>query len=143
MVLTTLAKVAAYACPPAPDLHSPTGHASPGTLYGAVTLITATETDGFWRIVSIIGGIGLICGIAASRVLLAIHSPREVGVGLVIGIISLVIFVHGYLRDGPAGSRLVWYLSSFGILILAFHGSRWQAEPLFRTIPWYLRAYCN
>src|SRR5690242_18673216 len=78
--LTAIAKVSAYACPPAPDLQSPSGHTSFSTLvFGAISMITAAECRGVQRAMSISVGIGLILGIAASRMLLAFHSMREVG----------------------------------------------------------------
>jgi membrane-associated phospholipid phosphatase len=145
MVLTALAKIAAYACPPAPDLHSPSGHTSLSTLvYGAAALITATETKGLQRALSIAAAAGLILGIAASRILLAMHTSLEVGAGLAIGVVSLVSFGQGYLRHRPqTNSRFVLYLSAAGIVMLVFHGSKLQAEQLLRLIPGYLHAYCT
>jgi membrane-associated phospholipid phosphatase len=85
--MTALLKVSFYGCPPTPDLHSPSGHTSLSTLvYGAMTLVTASQTGGLRRVVAISGGIGFILVIAASRLLLHTHSVAEVGVGLVIGI---------------------------------------------------------
>lgn len=63
IALTALAKVSAYACPPARDLHSPSGHTSLSTLvYGGMALITATGTRGARRLLAITGGFAFILG---------------------------------------------------------------------------------
>src|SRR5215831_5245968 len=89
--LTAAFKVLFFACPPTPDLHSPSGHTSFSTLvYGAITLATATRTQGLPRIIAIGVGASFVLGIAASRLLLA-HNASEVGLGLTIGISSLIL----------------------------------------------------
>lgn len=55
----------------------------------------------------IAGGGGLILAIGVSRLLLEAHSIGEVGLGLVIGAVSLALFSHKYLRGQ---NEKVWYL---------------------------------
>jgi membrane-associated phospholipid phosphatase len=46
--VTAVLEVAFYGCPPAPDLHSPSGHTSLSTVvYGAIALVAATESAGW------------------------------------------------------------------------------------------------
>lgn len=140
--LTALAKVFAYACPPAPDLHSPSGHTSLSTLvYGAMALITASESGSWKRVMSITIGAAFILGIAASRVLLAIHSTREVGVGLVVGAIALTLFGQGYLRCRPIPAYLGLYLSAASVVMLIFHGQELHAEEFLHAVTGYLHVH--
>jgi membrane-associated phospholipid phosphatase len=97
--LTALLKIAFHACPPADNMHSPSGHTSLSTLvYGALTLVSATAWPGLHRVLVIAGGAGLILAIGVSRLLLDAHSVAEVGLGLVIGAISLAMFSRQYLQ---------------------------------------------
>ena len=50
--LTAILKISSHGCPPALDLHSASGHTSLSTLvYGAMALVTASESTGLRRIV--------------------------------------------------------------------------------------------
>ena len=50
-MLTALLKIAFYACPPADDMHSPSGHTGLSTLvYGAITLAAAIAWPGVPRV---------------------------------------------------------------------------------------------
>src|SRR5215471_18262782 len=83
--LTAWLKIVFYGCPPAGDMHSPSGHASLSTLvYGVLTLTAAAAWSGFRRVIVIGVGAGLILAIGVSRLLLDAHSLAEVGVGLII-----------------------------------------------------------
>jgi membrane-associated phospholipid phosphatase len=143
MSLTAFAKIAAYACPPAPDLHSPSGHTSLSTLvYGAVVLIAAADSRSSQRAVVIAVGVCFILGIAVSRVVLGMHSMREVALGLVIGTGALAIFGQSYLRHRPATAWRGWYISLAGALILLFHGRCLRAEELLHAISDYFHLHC-
>jgi hypothetical protein len=120
--ITALLKVSFYGCPPAPDLHSPSGHTSLSTLvYGAMTLVTANATEGLRRIVAISGGTGFILAIAASRLLLHAHSAAEVGVGLVIGTSALALFGLQYPQHRAKEMWLFPLFVSAGVLVLVLH----------------------
>ena len=55
--VTALLKIAFYGCPPAGDVHSPSGHTSLSTLvYGALTLLAASAWRGPHRALVIGGG---------------------------------------------------------------------------------------
>jgi membrane-associated phospholipid phosphatase len=140
--LTALLKIVFYGCPPAGDMHSPSGHTSLSTLvYGALTLVAATARPRLRRLSVIGGGAGLILTIAASRLLLDAHSVPEVGVGLVTGTVSLALFSCQYL-EGP--STKVWpLLVSAGLLMSIFHGRELHAEQYLHRITGYLHVYCG
>jgi membrane-associated phospholipid phosphatase len=143
MGLTALAKISAYACPPAPDLHSPSGHTSLSTLvYGAMVLIAATESRGRERAIEITVGVCFILGIAVSRVVLGMHSVREVAIGLAIGATALAVFGQGYLRHRPATGWPVLYASLAAALMLMFHGRELRAEELLHAISDYFQLHC-
>jgi hypothetical protein len=143
--LTAILKVSFYGCPQIPYLHGPSGHTSFSTLvYGAMALVTATESAGSQRIIAISGGAALIVTIAVSHLLIYAHSAPAVGLGLVIGIFSLGVFGDGYLRHRMTR---VWLFPAFvagGAVVLALHGRELNAEQFLHSLAVaYLRSHCN
>jgi membrane-associated phospholipid phosphatase len=131
-----------YGCPPAGDMHSPSGHTSLSTLvYGALTLVAATASPGLRRLLVIGGGAGLILAIAVSRLLLDAHSTPEVGLGLLVGAVSLALFSRQYL-EGP--NKEVWpLLVTAGVLMSILHGRELHAEQFLHRITGYLQVHCG
>ena len=123
-------------------MHSPSGHTSLSSLiYGALTLVAATATPGLRRLLVIGAGTGLILAIAISRLLLDVHSVPEVGLGLVIGIISLALFSREYLQVRNAK---VWpLLITAGVLVSILHGHELHAEQFLHRITGYLPVHCG
>jgi membrane-associated phospholipid phosphatase len=140
--LTALLKIAFHACPPADNMHSPSGHTSLSTLvYGALTLVSATAWPGPHRVFVIAGGAGLILAIGVSRLLLDAHSVAEVGLGLVIGAVSLAIFSREYLQ---APTTKMWSLLVVaGVLALGLHGRELHAEQFLHRLTGYLPVHCG
>jgi membrane-associated phospholipid phosphatase len=140
--LTALLKIVFYACPPANDMHSPSGHTSLSTLvYGALTLVAATAWSGSRRVLVIVGGGGLILAIGISRLLLEAHSVGEVGVGFVIGTVSLALFSYKYLQGQ---NEKVWsLLVAAGVLVSALHGRELHAEQFLHWITGYAPIHCR
>ena len=140
--LTALLKIAFYGCPPAGDMHSPSGHASFSTLVnGAFTLVAATAWPGPRRVLVIGGGAGLILAIGVSRLLLDAHSVAEVGLGLIIGIVSLALFSRRYLQ---APNTNVWpLLVAAGVLVSVLHGRELHAEQFLHRITGYFPVHCG
>jgi hypothetical protein len=140
--LTAVLKISFYGCPPTPDLRSPSGHTSFSALvYGAMALVTVSESAGSRRIMAISGGAGLILAIAVSRLLLA-HDAAEVGLGLAIGISALAVFGQGYLRHRAAR---VWLLPLFvagGAVLLVLYGQEVDTEQFLRAIAELLKIRC-
>jgi membrane-associated phospholipid phosphatase len=149
--LTVALKVSFYGCPPAADLRSPSGHTSLSTLvYGAMALVTATESTGWPRLAFVGGGAGLILAIALSRLLLHAHTAPEVGLGLTIGISALAVFTRTYLRYRAKEMGLryhaeLWLLPLFlaGGLVIALLGWQLRAERLFIAFTAYLGIQCR
>jgi hypothetical protein len=140
--LTAILKVSFYGCSPTPDLHSPSGHASFSTLvYGAMTLVSATESAGLRRILTVSGSAGFVLAIVASRLLP--HSGPEVGLGLVIGLSSLTLFGQGYLRCRAPRVSLSPLLVAGGAVVLALHGRELDAEQFLHAIAGYFRIHCG
>ena len=140
--LTASLKIVFYGCPPATDIHSPSGHTSLSTLvYGALTFVTAIAWSGSRRVLVIGSGAGLILAIAVSRLLLDAHSVPEAGLGLVIGTVSLAMFIRQYL-DAP--NAKVWpLLIAASLLISIFHGRELHAEQYLHQITGYLHVHCG
>jgi membrane-associated phospholipid phosphatase len=140
--LTALLKVYFFACPPAPDLRSPSGHTAFSILvYGAIALVTAVQGEGCRRGLAIAAGAGLVIAISASRLLLGVHSLPEIGFGLVIGTLSLSVFGWSYPRHRPA--RLWPLLVGAGVLMTILHGQELRAEEFLHRITGYLQVRCG
>jgi hypothetical protein len=100
------------------------------------------QGKGLRRPLAVAVGSGLILTIAASRLLLDAHSLAEVGLGLVIGTISLVLFS----RNLPPRYRQtkVWpLLVTVGVLVAILHGQKLHAEEFLHRITGYLHINCS
>jgi hypothetical protein len=138
--LTLLLKIVFYGCPPTSDLRGPSGHTGFSVLvYGSLTLMTAIQVRGLPRRSAVSIGAGLILAIAASRLLLEIHSLLEVSLGLVIGTVSLILFGRHYLQSPQAH---VWpLLVAAGMLMTILHGQELHAEEFLQRITGYVRVH--
>jgi membrane-associated phospholipid phosphatase len=142
--VTAILKIFFYGCPPAAELHSPSGHTSLSTLvYGAITLVSATEGAGPRRMMTIGVGAGLILAIAISRLLLNDHTGPEVGVGLIVGSGSLALFSQKYYRGRAARVWLQPLLVASGIVALVMHGQELHLERLLQAISGSLSIHCS
>jgi membrane-associated phospholipid phosphatase len=140
--LTAVLKIFFYGCPPSSDMSSPSGHTGFSVLvYGAIALVYTTQARGLRRALAAGIGAGLVLTIAASRLLLEIHSLPEVGLGLVIGTVSLILFGRIYLQSPQ---MLVWpLLVAAGMLVTILHGQELHAEEFLHRITGYLRVHCS
>jgi membrane-associated phospholipid phosphatase len=140
--LTTFLKIFFYGCPPASDLRTPSGHTAFSFLvYGAIALVTAVQARGLRRALAVGIGASLILTIAASRLLLEIHSLPEVSLGLVIGAVSLILFGRIYLQSPRTQ---VWpLLVAAGMLVTILHGQELHAEEFMHRITGYLQVRCS
>ncbi len=142
--LTAVLKIYFWGCPPAPDLHSPSGHTSFATLvYGAIALIVAAE-GGRWRppVAAACAG-GLIAGIAGSRLLLDAHSIPEIVLGGTIGGGFLALFGRGYWRYRPKNAHLAVLLVAVTVLVSVLHGSQLHAEGVLHRVTAYFGIECR
>jgi membrane-associated phospholipid phosphatase len=140
--LTALLKIAFYACPPADDMHSPSGHAGLSILvYGAITLVAAIAWPGARRVLVIGGCTALILAIGISRLLLGAHSVTEVSLGLLIGAVSLAAFSQKYLQ---LPNMKVWpLLVAAAVLVTVLHGNELHAEQFLHRITGYVPIHCK
>jgi membrane-associated phospholipid phosphatase len=140
--LTALLKIFFHGCPPAPYMHSPSGHTAFSVLvYGALVLAISMQSGSLRRLLAIGIGAGLILTIAASRLLLDIHSPAEIGLGLAIGAASLVIFGR---KLGRYHQAKVWpLLATAAVLIAILHGQELHAEQFLHKITGDLKIHCS
>ena len=137
---TALLKIYFFACPPTPELHSPSGHTSLSALiYGALTLIVGLEARGWWKALILGAGATLILAIGESRVALSAHSLIEVALGLGIGLAALGVFACGYLRHPPTQARLLSLLLAVVLATAVLHGSNLRAEEILQALSAYLR----
>jgi hypothetical protein len=156
MGVTAIAKVYMTGCPPASDLHSPSGHTSLSTLiYGAVVLLTVERVSRVHRMLVNLAGVSLILGIAGSRV--GSHSVVEVIIGLGIGIATLTVFARFGMISHLAPtvcigdpkprtilqSKFVRIGLVSGIILLGLIGRRLHAEHLIQALTSYLNVHCD
>jgi membrane-associated phospholipid phosphatase len=141
--LTALLKIAFYGCPPIANLHSPSGHTSFSALvYGAMALVFSAEGPSLGRIFTISTAASFVLAIAASRLMLSVHSGPEVGLGLMIGLFSLAVFSHGYLPYHAARQWQFLLVIPGGGLVLALHGRELHFERFLQEIAVYFHLYC-
>lgn len=139
---TAVLKVFFYGCPPVSDMRSPSGHTAFSLLvYGAIAFVAAVPGGSFRRLLTIGIGAGLIVTIAASRLLLDVHTLPEVGLGLVIGSVSFVVFAGNYRWSADA--RIWPLLFSAGVLMTILHGQELHAEEFLHHLTGYFRIHCS
>jgi membrane-associated phospholipid phosphatase len=139
ITVTALLKTYLYACPIGSDLVSPSGHTSLSTFtYGAMTLVIAAEERWILQ-TSVLGArTSFIFSIAGSRVLLNAHSALEVGIGVLIGIVTLALFARYYLRWRNEGTPLLMLVLPALVVITVFHGQEAGIESVLHAISHHL-----
>jgi membrane-associated phospholipid phosphatase len=136
---TVLLKILLYVCSPVPELVSPSGHSSLSVLiYGALALAMAAERRGWQRATVLTAGAGLIVGIAGSRLVLNVHSALEVGIGVLIGSVTLALFASRYLRLRSEEKSLRPLILPAIAVITLLHGHELRAEGYLHAISRYL-----
>lgn len=114
---------------------SPSGHASMSTVVYGALLIAATRQAPRWQQVLVgIVGTGLIAGIALSRAVLRVHSPMEVLLGMLIGLIALLLFPLWYLRRETPKLDLIVLVVGVGTILFLAYGTRLPIEQLIHTV---------
>jgi membrane-associated phospholipid phosphatase len=133
--LTALLKVYFFVCPPAADLHSPSGHTGFSTLvYGSLSVIAAMQWRGWRRSIMLVAGAIFVILIGLSRIALDAHTIAEVIFGFAIGGLSLAFFAVYYLRFRDPNITLGWLMLAALVLIGVFHGQQLRAEELLHAI---------
>jgi membrane-associated phospholipid phosphatase len=123
-------KMLFFACPPAVDVRSPSGHTGFSmVVYGSVAAIVAAQRQSRWSRVAIMASaIALVVGIAISRVILRMHSTRETVIGFLIGAVAVGVFFFGYQRTTPNRRLTTPLLFAVVLTAVVFHGARLNAE---------------
>jgi membrane-associated phospholipid phosphatase len=134
-------KIYFYACPPAVDLQSPSGHTGLSTLvYGAVALFAMEDAKRWRRWAVAAAGSALVLAIAATRYMLGAHSLAEIALGLAIGIATLAIFRgRGALPRAAAASPKPLLFTAV-LLVAILDGQQLHAEEMLHAISTYLWA---
>ena len=141
---TAFLKILFYSCPPVSDLVSPSGHTSLSMLvYGGIALVITAEGRGWQRVTILAAGAALIVGIAGSRLVLNKHSALEVGVGLLIGTLTLPLFARGYLRLRSEERPLLSLVLPAIVVVAVFHGQELRAESFLHAISRHLHLSGN
>ena len=119
-------------CGPAligPALRSPSGHTAISlVVYGGYAAIVSAAWRPGARLLFRAAAILFALGIAVSRVVLRVHSPAEVAVGIAVGSIALAVLYIVVARSRPGPLRFRWLAMSVAIAFLLFYGDRWPAE---------------
>jgi hypothetical protein len=113
-------------------------------VYGAISLVSATETSGLFRLVTITGGVVFIIAIAVSRLFLHVHSIAEIGLGIAIGTLALVLFARSYLKCRTGNISPIPLFLICGTFVFAMYGHRMMDMDTFlRRMAGYFHYYCN
>jgi membrane-associated phospholipid phosphatase len=114
---------------------SPSGHACMSTaVYGAVAIVSARQAPQWQQPLIVVLGVLVITGIALSRVMLGMHSPVEVLLGLLIGSLAVGIFALRYFQLRPAQVNLPLFLSVSVAILLVLHGAHLPTEQMIRHL---------
>lgn len=122
------------------DVESPSGHAAfATTFYGCLAALLGAGQPIGRRLAAYGGAAGLILLIGMSRIAIGAHTVPEVGVGLLIGGVAVVLF--NVLRIKPARLELTTLalvraspLAMLFALCFLLFGDRWTAEPYIDAV---------
>ena len=122
-------------------IHSPSGHTSISTVvYGALALVTdriAAKTERFHPAAALAAL--LVAAIGLSRILLHAHNPREVLIGLAVGLSCLALFAWtAQISARPLLVPPLWLLGLLVLVMFTAHGQHAEAEGLLQR--WTLLA---
>jgi membrane-associated phospholipid phosphatase len=115
-------------------LRSPSGHVAIATgFYGCCALMLAAGHGQAERALICVGTAMLVGMLAASRIMLGLHTVPEIAVGFSIGALSLVIFgIH--LSSGQPIVLNAGQVIALLVLIGVAHSSHIDGEPLIRHL---------
>jgi hypothetical protein len=115
-------------------VRSPSGHAAIATgFYGCFALMLATGRSQAVRVLLCVGTAMLVGMLAASRLMLGLHTVPEVAMGLAIGVLSVVVFSVRVIGVRPIvlnAGQVVALL----VLIGVAHSSPIDGEALIRQL---------
>lgn len=139
-------KLALEVCGSSSGLESPSGHAAmSAAVYGGFAAVIGANAGRWARTALIVGAAALIIAIPLSRVVLHVHTPIEVVVGLAVGLAAVVIILATVARRQER-LPVLWLGAAAIVLAMLFHGRRWPAERAIRDLAgWFdmLRPWCS
>jgi membrane-associated phospholipid phosphatase len=127
-------------------LASPSGHtAMSAVVYGGFAAVIGTRLARPARAALIAGAAALIIAMPLSRIVLHVHTPIEVVVGLAVGLAALTIIVSiAAIRRERL--PVLWLAAAAILVAMLFHGERWPAEQAIHHFAgWFdmLRPWCG
>jgi membrane-associated phospholipid phosphatase len=133
-------KMLFFACPPAVDVRSPSGHTGFSMLvYGGIAAIIAAQRRSAWSRAGImLATVALVVGIAISRVTLHMHSRTETLIGFLIGAAAVAVFIFGYRRTTTNRRMMTPLLFAVVLTAAIFHGASLNAETNLHTLGGWL-----
>lgn len=139
--LIAILKLYFLACPLGDNLQSPSGHAGLGVVvYGGFAAVIARDRPVIWHRAALWCAVGgLVLGIAASRLLLGLHSLPEVGIGCVVGGVGLLVFILGDRGAEKRPGTLVALVVPAVAALVLFHGRKLYLDHALRTLGAWLQ----
>ena len=111
---------------------SPSGHAAmSAAVFGGLAVLIGHGRSPSWRRTLFAATAALVVVIAATRVLLDMHSLAEAAVGLAIGLLAVAPLGREVAAHRRGALPVRWLAAGVLVLAVAAHGSRWHTE---RTI---------
>jgi len=143
LAVMTLLKIGFQSCHslvPGLDIVSPSGHAAmSAAIMGTLAAIFASHFDGWRKRAALLLALGLICAIAASRVVLGYHTPNEVLLGLFVGL-TIAFTAYIFLKGAPKVPFKARYLAATCLVaVLLLYGSRTPAEGFIIHLARFLK----
>ncbi|MBP2298142.1 phosphatase PAP2 family protein [Azospirillum picis] len=122
---------------------SPSGHAAfSAVFYGSVAALAARNADSRWlRLGLPAAAVALVLAISASRVVVSAHSRAEVAVGLLVGGLSVLLFLWTSRKDrAPRLRTPLWLLGimAIGLALLVHAGDPSFVEAVIRRVAYQL-----
>jgi membrane-associated phospholipid phosphatase len=104
---------------------TPSGHASFGlVVYGGLAMFIGREKGDQWRLTTWIAATLIVAGICITRLIMNIHSPAEVVIGLAVGGMALAVFrreiARAPVRDNLSFARAFLVFGAMGAAILGY-----------------------
>lgn len=122
---------------------SPSGHAAfSAVFYGSVAALAARNASSRWLRVGLpVAAAALVLAIGASRVAVSAHSGAEVAAGLLVGGLSVLLFLWSSRKDGAPRLRTSpWVLAAMalGLALLVHAGDPSFVEATIRRVAHHL-----
>ncbi len=116
-------------------VYSPSGHAAmAAVVLGTLAVIVAKAQSGLRKLIPFLAGLPLIAGVASSRILLGMHSVKEVVIGLVLGGLAAIAGHLALKREEVEISRLGLLVVTVVVAGIAFFGVHVPVEDLIERV---------